>query len=90
LRIRPSIDDVHAAHHRVGGRHGHRAHLVAADVLLHFDHDANIRAVFGLRRDFERVVELGQMSSLELDVEHRSDDLNDLADVMNYRSSSHD
>ena len=31
--------------------------------------------------DLERVVELGQVLGLELDVEHRADDLDDLADV---------
>ena len=30
----------------------------------------------------ERVVELGQVLRLELDVEHRADDLDDLADVL--------
>ena len=35
--------------------------------------------------DLERVVELGQVLRLELDVEHRADDLNDLADIVNAR-----
>ena len=50
LRMRPSagaptgtvigragVDDFHAAHDGVGGRHRDGAHLVAADVLLHLD-----------------------------------------------------
>ena len=34
---RAGIDRFHAALHAVGARHGDRAHLIAADVLLHFD-----------------------------------------------------
>ena len=77
------VDDFHAAHDGVGRRHRDRAHLVAADVLLHLDDDVNRRR--RRRRvavDLERVVELGQMLGLELDVEHRADDLDDLADVV--------
>ena len=37
------VDDFHAAHDGVGGRHGDGAHLVAADVLLHFDGDVEWR-----------------------------------------------
>ena len=51
------------------------------------------RIVVAVRRragDLERVVQLGQMPRLELDVEHRPDDLNDLADIVNCRCSSHD
>ena len=36
------VDDFHAAHDRVGRRHGDGAHLVAADVLLHLDDDADV------------------------------------------------
>ena len=63
LRMRPSaaaptgtvigaagVDDLHAAHDAVGGRHGDRAHLVAADVLLHLDDDADVGRRFGRRR----------------------------------------
>ena len=67
---------------RVGRRHRDRAHLVAADVLLHFDRRRGSVAVRRPSpRDLERVVELGQVLRLELDVEHRADDLHDLADV---------
>ena len=97
LRMRPSagganghrdraagVDDFHAAHHGVGRRHGDRAHLVAADVLLHFDgRRGSVEPSRRRARDLERVVELRQMLRLELDVEHRADDLNDLADVVN-------
>ena len=77
------VDHFHAAHDRVGRRHGDGAHLVAADVLLHLDDDANVAAVFRLGGDVERVVELGQVLGLELDVEYRTDDLDDLSDVVN-------
>ena len=83
------VDDFHAAHDGVGRRHGDGAHLVAADVLLHFDDDADVGAVRRLAGDLERVVELRQMLGLELDVEHRSDDLDDLADVMNCGGGCH-
>ena len=66
---------------RVGGAHRDRAHLVAADVLLHLDRHADVLARVRRRVDLERVVELGQVPRLELDVEHRADDLDDLADV---------
>ena len=78
---RAGVDDVHAAHDAVGRRHRDGAHLVAADVLLHLGHDADLLAARRCRVDLERVVELGQVLGLELDVEDRSDDLDDLADL---------
>ena len=39
--------------------------------------------------DLERVVELGQVLGLELDVEHGADDLDDLADVSGAVPCSH-
>jgi len=48
-----------------------RAHLVAADVLLHLDGDPNGPPSGAVARDLERVVELRQVLSLELDVENR-------------------
>jgi hypothetical protein len=36
----------------------------------------------GGRVDLERVLELGQVPGLELDVEHRTDDLHDLSDIV--------
>src|SRR5256886_6036569 len=35
------IDHLHAAHHAVGRRHRHGAHLAASDVLLHFGRQAD-------------------------------------------------
>jgi Xaa-Pro aminopeptidase len=52
------VHHLEAALHAVGRRHGDRAHLVAADVLLHLGDDAHGRPVLGGRRDLERVVEL--------------------------------
>src|SRR6185312_8299414 len=76
------VDHFHSANDGIGRRHGDGADLVAADVLLHLGHDANLVAVGRLGADVERVVELGQVLRLELDVEHRADDLDDLADVV--------
>jgi len=76
------VDDLHAALHAIGARHGDRADLVAADVLLHLDGHAHVHAGIRGRVDLEGVVQLGQMAGLELDVEHRADDLNDLADCV--------
>jgi len=77
----PVVDDFHAAHDGVRRRHGDGAHLVASDVLLHFDGHVNVGAVRRLAGDLKRVVELRKVLGLELDVENRTDDLNDLSDV---------
>jgi hypothetical protein len=37
------VDHVHATHHTVGAGHGDGAHLIAADVLLHFGGHAHLR-----------------------------------------------
>ena len=78
---RAGVGHLHAAGHAVGGAHGHRAHLVLADVLLHLGGEADGH---GARRvlEGEGVVDLGQVLRLELDVEHRADDLDDAADVL--------
>jgi peptide chain release factor 1 len=79
---RAGVRHVHAADHRVGGRHRHRAHGVAPDVLLHLGRHVDARAVRRHRVDAQRVVDLGQVLGLELHVEDRADDLHDLADVV--------
>ena len=80
---RAGVDDLHAAHDAVGRRHGDGAHLVAADVLLHLGRRRLIAAPSSARYPMlERVVDLRQVLGLELDVEHRADDLHDLADVV--------
>ena len=46
------------------------------------DGHVDVGSAIGFAVDGERVVELGQILGLELDVEHRSDDLNNLSDVL--------
>ncbi len=73
----------HPADQPVGGGHRHRAHLVAADVLLHLGHQLHPVAVLPGTRlvDPERRVQLGQALRRELHVDDGTDDLDDLADV---------
>ncbi len=71
------IHDLHAAHDAVGGAHGDGADLVAADVLLDFRDQLS-----GIDLHRDRVVELGELLGLELDVEHWSNDLDDLSHVL--------
>src|SRR5690606_3284249 len=59
-----------------------------SDVLLHLDHDAD-RRLAGRVVEGERVVDLGQLLRLELDVEHRADDLDDPADISRCGSRCH-
>ena len=94
LRMRPSgafanrsgdrpagVAHLHAAGDPVGGAHGHRAHLVLPDVLLHLRGQLDRYRAAGVL-DLDRVVDLGQVLRLELDVEHRADDLHDPAQVV--------
>ena len=73
------VDHFHAAGEAVGGVHGHRAHLVVAQVLLHFGDQVD-PARRGLDVDLEGVVD-GRQRLGELHIEHRPDDLYDLAFV---------
>src|SRR2546425_1991261 len=65
----------------VGGGHGGRAHLALAQLLGNLEHEL-LRIgedVLVLdARHLERVVDRGQFTRLELDVDHRADDLDDL------------
>ena len=73
----------HAALHAVGRLHRDRAHAVLAEVLLHLGDDVeHRRAALAVGHDAQRVVDFRQVAGLELDVDDRSDDLNDLADVL--------
>ncbi len=76
----PGVHDLQAANDTVGGRHGHGPHLVATDVLLHFGHHPDRVATVRGPGYLERVVKLGQVPGVELDVEHGTDDLDDFAD----------
>ena len=67
-------DDLHPAAQAVARVHRDRAHPVVAEVLLHFgDHEPAVLALHA-----ERVVDLGKLALGEGDVEHRSDDLDDV------------
>ena len=74
------VDDLHAAGEAVGGVHGHGAHLVVAQVLLHLGDQVDVPDAARRRRSRGRC-RWPAASSGELHVEHRPDDLNDLAFV---------
>ena len=65
------------------GFHRDRAHAVLAQVLLDLADDIEHRgAVRAVRDDVQRVVNLRQVSRLELHVDDGADDLHDLADIL--------
>ncbi len=68
------VDDGAPAGDAVRGVQRHRAHPVAAEVLLHLAHQPRLPAA-DLGVDQEGVADLGEMPFLELRVEDRSDDL---------------
>ena len=76
------IHGFHATNHALGGLHGDSADAAFAEMLLHFDCDVerfgNVVAFTG---DANRVEDRGQVALFKLDVEHRSDDLDDAADA---------
>jgi peptide chain release factor 1 len=75
---RASVDRRHPPLHAVGRLHRHRPHPVLAEVLLHLaDHvdDGSVRAGAA---HLDGVVDRRQVAALELDVDDRTDDLNDL------------
>ena len=77
------VGRLHAALHAVGGLHGDGADAVLAEMLLDFDDDIEVGgAALALRHDAQRVVDVGQVTGLELDVHHWPDDLHDCADVL--------
>src|SRR5205814_625649 len=76
------IEHLHPALEPVGRLHRHRAHAVLPQVLLDLDDDIDRIAAGARRLNPKRVVDLGKMSGLELDVNDRSDDLDDPADLL--------
>src|SRR5262249_27547309 len=75
------IDDRHTASEAIGGRHGDRTHLAFTEMLGDLEHELlRVGAdVFILDSGhLERVIDCGQLAGLELDVDHRTDDLDDL------------
>ena len=76
------VDDVGAARQAVGRIHGHRAHPVIAEMLLHFgDEVAGGATVRVGHRDAQRTRDLGQAVG-EDGVDDDAFDLDDLADVL--------
>ena len=68
----------HAAHHAFGWLHGDGAHAAFAEVLLHFGGNVqrfgNVEAFAG---DTHRIVNCRQVTRFKLNIEDRSDDLDD-------------
>ena len=79
---RAGVDDLHAAAHAVGRLHRDGADAVLAEVLLDLADDVDGLAAGPGREDPDRVVDGRQVPGLELDVDDRSDDLDDLADFL--------
>ena len=75
------VRHLHPAGNAVGGAHGHRAHLVLSDMLLHLGGQPDGHRAAAVLDD-QRVVDLGQVLRLELHVEHRANDLYHPADVL--------
>ena len=76
-------DGLHAADHSVGRLHGDAADLVLADVVGHFDDDVDGHfPELAVVEDADGVVDRGQLAFIELDVDGRSDDLDDPSDML--------
>src|ERR1700692_3635018 len=70
---------LHSADHAFGGLHRNGAHATFAKVLLHFDDDVErFGNVVAFARDANGVVYGRQVAGLKLNVEHGSDDLDDV------------
>ena len=72
------VADLGAAREAVGGVHGHGAHAVVAEVLLHLA-DERLLLAAALDVDLERVVDVGQVVGREGGVDHDALDLLDTA-----------
>ena len=75
----------HAALQAVGRGHRDRAHLALAQVLRHLERELlrvgeDVLVLHALHQ--QRVVDGGQLAGLELDVDDRPDDLNDLSGLL--------
>jgi hypothetical protein len=78
---RTGVNDLGAPHHAIGARHGYGTHLVLSDVLLHLGHDPDGPGAAVILEQ-QRVIDLRKVLRLEFHIEHRADDLDDLADVL--------
>ena len=74
------VDALLAADQTVGAAQGDAADATAAEVLLHFAGQVDLDALL-LGVDLHGVVDRRQVAFGELDVERRTDDLRDVADV---------
>ena len=76
------IDRLHSAHDAFGGRHRHGAHAPFAQVLRDLGDDIDLLGPLeAFARDAHRVVNFRQVMLRKLHVDHRPDDLDDVADV---------
>ena len=76
------VDGLHAAHHAVGGLHGHGAHAAFAQVLLHLeDHIDGRGHGEAVARDAQRLIDGRHGRFFKLHVHGRAGDLNYFADV---------
>jgi hypothetical protein len=76
---RPGVGGFHPAAHAVGRLHRDRAHAVLAEVLLDLAHHVEDVAAGTACGHSDGVVNRRKVSALELDVDDRSDDLDDFA-----------
>src|ERR1700739_35572 len=77
------VDGFHPTHHAVGGFHGDAAHAAFAEVLLHLEDDLDRGGHSEAVADnFDGLVDRGQVSLGELDVDRGSCDLNDVSYVL--------
>ena len=74
----PGREHLHAAPQAVARVHRDGADPVVAQVLLDLGHELALVVA----RDPERLVDLGQVTFLERHVQHRPDDLDDVAEVL--------
>ncbi len=80
------VDHLAAARQTVGGIHGHRPHLVVAEMLLHLADDFFGLSVTGVDAYREGAVD-GRNIVRETDVDDRPDDLDDCACVHSFNSA---
>ena len=77
------VYSLHSPHDTVTAAHGHSAHLVSPDMLLHLHHQFDRRGIACAGAfDQERVVDFRQLLGFEFHVENRTDYLHDLANVL--------
>ena len=85
---RTGVNDLGAPHHTIGARHGDGTHLILSDMLLHLGHDPDGPGAAVILEQ-QRVIDLRKVLRLEFHIEHRADDLDDLADVLCRGCSCH-